>query len=76
MGGIMKIRRDIVIAGLVGLFLAVTAHGTKGQASVLDSTRPAAARPAVSARSPHHRSGHQAAVRAAVHPRHGHHRAT
>src|SRR6266852_5810087 len=25
-GGIMKIRRDIVIAGLLGLFLAVTAH--------------------------------------------------
>jgi hypothetical protein len=72
-GGSMKIRRDIIIAGLLGLFLAVTAHGGSGQASLLSSGPSVQAHSAVHAGSAHHQSGHQRSAHASRHHRRKHH---
>jgi hypothetical protein len=69
----MKIRRDIVIAGLLGLVLAVSAHGGNGQTSIFDSPRSAPTSPAVSTSASHHKTGRHGAARAARHHRAKHH---
>jgi hypothetical protein len=71
----MKIRRDIVIAGLLGLVLAVSAHGGNGQTSIFDSGRSAPTSPAVSTSASHHKIGRHEAARPVRHRRHKHHRA-
>ena len=74
-GGNMKIRRDIMIAGLLGLFLAVTAHSGSGQASIFNSGPSLQAHSAVHAGSAHRGSGHTRSAHASRHHRHRHHTA-
>jgi hypothetical protein len=75
-GRIMKIRRDIVIAGTLGLFLAVTAHGGTGQTSILDSGPSTPAHSAVSTSFSHHKTGSRVTAHPAQHHRRKHRRAT
>src|SRR5258708_8477669 len=39
-GGNMKIRRDIIIPGLLGLFLPLTAHNATGHPSIFNTSPP------------------------------------
>ncbi len=72
-GGSMKIRRDILIAGLLGLFLAVTAHGGSGQASIFSSGPSLQAHSAVHVGSAQHKGGHTRSAHAGRHHRRKHH---